>query len=151
MMMLLLIGIVVLTLFGGAILFFDQAQGIEKRKSKVKPVDWVKSLEEEVEIPQNALHDQGLKYFIEQGDLIRAMETYQVLTKSNHQAARTAVFYLARLAKAKGRLSVDTHGAGIQDLIDEGRMEEAVQAYRVFMGVDHFTAQAAVERLAGDS
>ena len=42
---------------------------------------------------------------------------------------------------------MDTEGAGVRDLLAEGRIDEAVKVYAAFMGVDEFTARAAVEQM----
>jgi hypothetical protein len=40
--------------------------------------------------------------------------------------------------------------AGIRDLVEEGRLDEAVEVYRKFAGVDEYTARDAVEQIRRD-
>lgn len=47
----------------------------------------------------------------------------------------------------KGRNALNFTPAGILDLLEEGRFDEAVDVYSKFTGVDRFTAQEAIERL----
>jgi hypothetical protein len=105
---------------------------------------WQHPADDNIDIPAPALHDQALKYYVESGNMLHAIETYQMLTGASVKEARNAVFYMARLAKAKGRLTVSDAGAGIRDLLAEGRIDEAIKAYRVYNGVDEFTARDAV-------
>ena len=46
------------------------------------------------------------------------------------------------------RLSDDAQGAGVRDLIAEGKLDEAAAVYAQFMGVDAYTARAAIEDMA---
>jgi hypothetical protein len=53
------------------------------------------------------------------------------------------------LKKGKRPDAPAADGAGIHDLIAAGKVEEAVEVYAAFNGVDQFTARAAVlERVA---
>jgi hypothetical protein len=118
---------------------------VQKRyvdKPKGKP-QWD---DDSIKVPDIALYDQTLKYYIEQGEMIRAMESFQAITDSDVETARQAVYYMARMAKAKGRLAADA-GAGIHDLLADGRVDEAIEAYRIYNGVDLYTAQDAVEKM----
>jgi hypothetical protein len=47
----------------------------------------------------------------------------------------------------KKRPAYDTDNAGVRDLLEEGREEEAVEVYQKFAGVDEYTARDAVARL----
>lgn len=48
--------------------------------------------------------------------------------------------------KQKG--SYDSLDAGLRDLVETGRLEEAAEIYRKFAGVDEYTAQDAIDQLA---
>lgn len=83
---------------------------------------------------------------------IAAIKRYRQLTGCGLKEAKGAVDYVFAnpdaIEKAKsGSRLVDTEGAGVRDLIDEGRIEEAVRVYADFMGVDEYTARDAVERM----
>jgi ribosomal protein L7/L12 len=82
---------------------------------------------------------------------ISAIKRYRELTGQGLKEAKDAVEYaIAHPESAKkGRsgLDADTGGAGVRDLIAEGRIAEAVTVYAAFMGVDEFTAKAAIAEL----
>lgn len=48
------------------------------------------------------------------------------------------------------RLADENQGAGVRDLIAERKLDEAAEVYAQFMGVDAFTARAAIEEMARD-
>ncbi len=116
--------------------------------AKRATIDWAALADEEL---QSYLPDQK----------IRAIKRYRELTRATLRDAKDAVDYLIahpealekakhdRLHGASARLA-DTGGAGVRDLIAEGRTEQAVRVYAEFMGVDEFTARAAVERMEGE-
>ncbi|MCA9912781.1 MAG: hypothetical protein KC496_05515 [Anaerolineae bacterium] len=107
-----------------------------------------------------ALADEELQSYLPD-QKIAAIKRYRQLTGSGLAEAKYAVEYLmanpGTLAKAKhdsltaaaNRLA-DTGGAGVRDLIDEGRIEEAVRVYADFMGVDEYTARDAVEKMQNE-
>ena len=49
------------------------------------------------------------------------------------------------------RLADENQGEGVRDLIAEGRLDEAAHVYAQFMGVDEYTARAAIENMARGS
>ena len=81
---------------------------------------------------------------------INAIKRYRDLTGARLKEAKFAIEYVIAHPDAKKRkhgLSANTEGAGIKDLVLEGRFEEAVAVYSAFMGVDEFTARDAVTDL----
>jgi ribosomal protein L7/L12 len=82
---------------------------------------------------------------------INAIKRYRELTGVGLKEAKDAIeFVMAHPDSAnKGRssLKADTGGAGVRDLIAEGRIDEAVTIYAAFMGVDEFTARTAISEL----
>jgi len=84
---------------------------------------------------------------------LQAIQRYRELTNLGLKEAKETIEYIIEHPEAlkKGKSEsgkiVDTDGAGVKDLIAEGRINEAVEVYAAFMGVDEFTAQEAVEQL----
>lgn len=101
-------------------------------------------------IDWNAIADAELQSYLPDNK-INAIKRYRELTGVGLKEAKDAVEYaIAHPESAKkGRSSMeaDTGGAGVRDLIAEGRIEEAVTVYAAFMGVDEFTARDAVANL----
>ena len=48
------------------------------------------------------------------------------------------------------KAAYDAQDAGIRDLIQAGRLDEAVEIYQKFAGVDAYTARDAVDEIARD-
>jgi hypothetical protein len=62
----------------------------------------------------------------------------------------TAVYTLGRRveqAKRKNKQGALPSDAGVRDMLLEGRVDDALEAYRQFTGVDRFTAQKAIEQM----
>lgn len=101
-------------------------------------------------IDWDAIADAELQSYLPDNK-INAIKRYRELTGQGLKEAKDAVEYaIAHPESAKkGRsgLDADTGGAGVRDLIAEGRIAEAVTVYAAFMGVDEFTAKAAIVEL----
>lgn len=82
---------------------------------------------------------------------IAAIKRYRELTASGLKEAKMAIDYVVANPEAgkKGKhiSQVDTDGAGVKDLLLDGRVDEAVKVYAAFMGVDAFTAQVAIKEM----
>lgn len=116
-------------------------------KAKITyPIDW------------DALADTELRGYLP-NQKIAAIKRYRELTGSGLKEAKDTIDRVVSnpelLDKAKNpkraaaRLA-DVEGAGVRNLIAEGKISEAVQVYADFMGVDEFTARAAIERMASN-
>jgi hypothetical protein len=57
------------------------------------------------------------------------------------------ISYEDQSSKKKKHIAEVSTDAGIHDLLEEGRDDEAVDLYRRFAGVDEYTARAAIERM----
>jgi len=111
----------------------------------------------EYRIDWDALADEELQSYLPR-QKINAIKRYRELTGAGLKDSKETIDYIVAnpdaLEKAKhdplkgaaARLS-DTGGAGVRDLIAEGRLEEAVRVYADFMGVDEYTARDAVEQM----
>jgi ribosomal protein L7/L12 len=110
---------------------------------------------EAFQIDWDAIADEELQSYLPHLK-IAAIRRYRELTHTGLKEAKEAVEYaLAHPDKGKkgkfdaGRV-VDTDGAGVRDLIAEGRIDEAVDVYAAFMGVDEYTARDAIEQMQRD-
>lgn len=139
--------IVVVALIIAAILFFSfitVGVRIPSTASQVTAYD----------IDWNAIADEELQSYLP-NKKVMAIRRYREITAASLKDAKAAVEYAIvnpdtgkhKLREARNRLS-DTGGAGIRDLIASGQLDEAVRVYAEFMGVDQYTAQAAVIDLA---
>lgn len=98
-----------------------------------------------------ALQDDELQSYLP-NQKISAIKRYRELTGVGLKEAKETIEYIIANPDAKGKLPVysDTGGAGVQDLIAEGRLDEAIDVYAKFMGVDKFTAREAIEAMSDD-
>lgn len=100
-------------------------------------------------IDWTAIKDNELQSYLPDKK-IAAIKRYRELTGVGLKEAKLAIEYVIDnpdAKKGKRGLSANTDGAGVKDLLLEGRFEEAVQVYSAFMGVDEFTAHDAVVEL----
>lgn len=100
-------------------------------------------------IDWSAIADDELQSYLPH-QKINAIKRYRELTGVGLKEAKLAVEYVIanpQLKKIKTGLAADTGGAGVRDLVLEGRDDEAVDVYAAFMGVDEFTAREAIADL----
>jgi hypothetical protein len=116
------------------------------RKNGVQP-------RQQIEADLDALADAELQDALAQGNKIVAIKRYRDLTGAGLAEAKDIIeAYMDQTdsvmakKKAPSRL-MESPDAGIRDLIQEGRLDEAAEIYRQFAGVDEYTARAAVETL----
>lgn len=136
------IWIVVLAVIIAALLFAMIIAGASKQSNiapmQIEAIDW------------DAIADSELQSYLPNMK-INAIKRYRELTGVGLKEAKDAVEYAIAHPEAakKGRraLDADTGGAGVRDLIVEGRIDEAVSVYAAFMGVDEFTARDAIASL----
>jgi hypothetical protein len=99
------------------------------------------------------LADTSLRGYILEGKEREARWRYRWLTgaslRETRQRVRELIANPGLLATVKKkRPEVEpAQGEGVRTLIAEGRIEEAVEVYRNFMGVDKYTAEQAVSDL----
>lgn len=142
--------LVIVALIIAAVLFFSFVTVGVRNASSAAPginaqdVDW------------NAIADDELQAYLPDKKIM-AIRRYRELTAASLRQAKDAVEYAIahpdagkhKVREASQRLSAsDTGGAGVRDLIAAGQLDEAVRVYAEFMGVDPYTAQAAVVDLA---
>ena len=88
-----------------------------------------------------------IRVLLKRGNKIAAIKVYREMTDVGLKEAKDAIDYWAahpeELAEAKGR-ELELDDAGVRELVRAGRMEEAVDLYRRFAGVDVYTAKDAV-------
>lgn len=109
----------------------------------------------ETTIDWEAAADERVQEFIAQGKIVYAIALYRGLTDVDEKTAREIIEFLAAnpdFLKAKKRKGFyDSANAGLRDLVEAGRIDEAVETYRKFAGVDEYTARDAIAELERES
>lgn len=137
-------GIIIMAILIAAGLFGMIAWGMVNNQPQEWPanmadaIDWDAIADEEL---QSALPDMK----------INAIKRYRELTGIGLKEAKDAIEFVIAHPDAvkKGRTAMDanTGGAGVRDLIADGKIDEAARVYAAFMGVDEFTARSAISAL----
>lgn len=106
---------------------------------------------DDVEIDPLATGDPEFQDYLERNRKIEAIKRYRELTGLGLKEAKDAVEYLMAYpdAPVKKRRAPDTtpEPAGLRDMVAEGKVEEAIDVYVKFAGVDYYTAKDAVEAI----
>ncbi len=106
------------------------------------------------EIDWNAIDDEALQAALANNNKIEAIKRYRQLTglglKESKDAIDYAMLHPDQRGSKKKKAAYDAQDAGIRDLIQEGRLDEAVEIYQKFAGVDEYTARDAVDEIARD-
>jgi ribosomal protein L7/L12 len=102
----------------------------------------------------NAIADEELQSYLPHNK-INAIKRYRILTHVDLKEAKEAVEYaIAHPEGMKKRKPssgvVDTEAAGVRDLILEGRIDEAIEVYAAFMGVDEYSSRDAIEEMQAE-
>jgi len=134
--------IIILALLVALILFKVMKSGADAAKKKnstvAQTINW------------EAIADAELQSYLPHHK-IKAIRRYREITNVGLKEAKQAIDYVLANPDAKRDAKsvgvVDTDGAGIRDLIASGKLDEAVQVYAAFMGVDKFTAEKAIEEM----
>jgi ribosomal protein L7/L12 len=99
----------------------------------------------------SAVADSVVQAALDRGNKIEAIKRVRQLTGLGLKEAKDLVEAWQRnpdsFAEKKKRPVNDLSADGVRDLIEEGKLDEAVDLYRRFAGVDQYTAQDAVEKL----
>jgi ribosomal protein L7/L12 len=106
------------------------------------PIDW------------DAIDDEMVQTEMAKGNKIGAIKRYRQLTNLGLKEAKDAIDYAMLHPDERGdkkkKAAYDAQDAGIRDLIADGQMNEAIEIYQKFAGVDLYTARDAVEAIAND-
>jgi ribosomal protein L7/L12 len=98
-----------------------------------------------------AFQDERIQEALNRGNKIEAIKVYRELTSVGLKEAKDAIEYLIAnpdaVSEKKKRAAYDTMDAGIRDMIQEGRIDEAIEVYQKFAGVDEYTAMDAVAEI----
>jgi ribosomal protein L7/L12 len=117
------------------------AQGMRTRESlPPQPVD----------LDWEATQDSDFQAALERGNKIEAIKIYRDKTGLGLKESKDAVeYYQAGGVATKKRRHIPSaeSAAGVRDLLDEGRKDEAIDLYAKFAGVDQYTARDAVEQI----
>lgn len=107
-----------------------------------------------VEIDWDALDDPELQAALAQDNKIVAIKRYRTLTGQGLKESKDAIDYAKLHPDERGtkkkKAAYDAQDAGIRDLIQDGRLDEAIEIYQKFAGVDAYTARDAVNEIAHD-
>ncbi len=103
------------------------------------------------QIDWSAVNDDRIQVALDRGNKIEAIKVYRELTGLGLKEAKDAIEYLMAhpdyVGEKKKRAAYDTMDAGIRDMIQEGRINEAIEVYQKFAGVDEYTAMDAVAEI----
>lgn len=126
----------------------------EVRKSKASPpMRDYRDIASTAGVDWAAVRDERVAQYLPDRK-IDAIKAYREITNVGLKEAKDAIEYalanphkIEKSEKGFNALGASMSNAGIRDLLDAGKFEEAVDAYRTFTGVDTFTARNAVEEL----
>jgi ribosomal protein L7/L12 len=103
------------------------------------------------EMDWDAANDEEVRDLIAQHKKIEAIKAYRILTGAGLKESKDAIEYVMANPDASGekhkKVVYEAPDAGIRDLIKAGRIDEAVEVYRKFAGVDEYTARDAVAEI----
>ena len=137
--------IIVLVVAGSLMLFVplalnNYANRYDADKALFEQIDW------------DALRDDELQSYLPERK-IDAIKRYRDLSGLGLRESKFAVDYIIehpeRLKKRSASAPEDA-GAGVRDLVEEGRYDEAEKVYAAYMGVDVFTAKEAITGIRRD-
>ncbi|MEO1162381.1 MAG: hypothetical protein AAFV98_01235 [Chloroflexota bacterium] len=104
------------------------------------------------QIDWDALRDEELQSYLP-ARKIEAIKRYRELSGLGLRDSKFAIDYIVEhpeRLKKRSVSQVEDAGAGVRDLVEEGRYEEAEKVYAAFMGVDVFTAKEAIVGIRRD-
>jgi hypothetical protein len=106
-------------------------------------------------IDWDAISHHTVQDAIQSNKKINAIKAYRELTSQGLKEAKFAVEYAIKhpdtpLKHRKHRLAENSSDGGLRDLIREGKIEEAIETYQKFAGVDQFSAQDAIRQLQAE-
>lgn len=133
----------------GAVILYSVARRVSSEKPKNESLSWQSSAAQMID--WDAIQHLDVYEDIQENRKISAIKHYRELTGCGLKEAKEAIEYvIAHGIPQKGKLvhsKLEMSDAGIRDLIAEGKIDEAVDVYRQFAGIDKFSAREAVEQL----
>lgn len=138
--------LVAIIIVGAALIFVvpwalnRYAEQYDSRNTLFEAIDW------------DALRDDTLQSYLPD-QKINAIKRYRELTGQNLSASKFAIDFIVKhpeRLKKRTAPNADDAGAGVRDLVAEGRYEDAEKVYAAYMGVDVFTAKDAVMGIRRD-
>lgn len=106
------------------------------------------------EIDWDAIGDEVVQTALADRNKIEAIKRYRLLTGQGLKESKDAIDYALLHPDERGdkkkKAAYDAQDAGIRDLIQDGRLDEAVEIYQKFAGVDAYTARDAIDEIARD-
>jgi ribosomal protein L7/L12 len=121
------------------------------RRSASSP-EWIEQAQRQPpEIDWNAASDPEIGDYLSRGKKIDAIKRYRELTGAGLKEAKDALDYLAAHPQAAGDKKkaplLNLQGEGVRDLVEAGKIDEAVEVYAKFAGVDIYSAKDAVAEI----
>ena len=102
----------------------------------------------------DAINDEVVQAALARRNKIEAIKRYRQLTGQGLKDSKDAIDYVLlhpdERPDKKKKAAYDAQDADIRDLIQAGRLDEAVEIYQKFAGVDSYTARDAVDEIARD-
>jgi len=106
------------------------------------------------QIDGSALSDERIQEAMNKGNKIEAIKVYRELTGLGLKESKDAIDYVLAHPdvefEKKKRATYDKLDAGVRDLVVEGRIDEAIEVYQKFAGVDEYTAMDAIAEIEHD-
>ncbi len=105
-------------------------------------------------IDSAAINDREVQDYIARGQKINAIKRYRELTGVGLKEAKDAVEFAeanpGMVIGKKQTPAYDAPDAGIRDLVRDGDIDRAIEVYRVYAGVDEYTARDAVKAIENE-
>ncbi len=139
-------------LFGGLLLLGGFLGWLGERSSGRSSIGRVAFNPDQID--SAAFKDERIQEALDKGNKIEAIKVYREQTGLGLKEAKDAIEYAQAnpdiVGEKKKRASYDKPDAGIRDLVEEGRIDEAIEVYQKFAGVDEYTAMDAVADIEHD-
>ncbi len=114
----------------------------DKSPRPIPTIDW------------DAIDDEALQAALARGSKIDAIKIYREHTGQGLKDSKDAIEHAMLHPEARGdkkkKATYDSQDAGIRDLVKDGRIDEAVEVYQKFAGVDLYTAKDAIAEIEHD-
>jgi|GEM_PF-3781323 len=135
-----MVEIILICLLVGGIIIFASKSRKQESSGYLADIDW------------DAIAKHTVQDAIANNQKIEAIKAYRELTGQGLKDAKFAIEYAIKhsddpLKVRRQRLMDQSSNAGIRDLISEGKIDEAIDTYQKFAGVDKFSAQDAIQQL----
>jgi len=136
---------IIVFIIGFLIALYYLTSSPHERRNPIRPL---------AEIDWDAIQDDVVQAALSTSNKIEAIKRYRLLTGQGLKESKDAIDYALlhpdERGQKKKKAAYDAQDAGIRDLIQDGRIDEAIAIYQKFAGVDEYTARDAVDEIARD-